>query len=404
MASAEETSYLNEKESSSEGLGSESESPRRGKKHQYFGLESTLVEKLEYHVQKYIHNFLIQLTRREIRGAYDVAVATTNMFLVVVKAWRWTTARELMQLVHELGHITSAAQPLELTIGNTTRRVLFIVREAYVEKDQWLKMKQEKSEGRAPSLSASVGEESFARRLYKLFEESDEQDDYSKPYNVKDVVVTEITDLVTELAELYKSVADQAQEHIHANEVIMTFGKSRTVEEFLKAAASFRSFEVFVAESAPSCWGREQAVRLAQAGINTTLIPDSAIFAMMSRVNKVIIPTHSVMANGGLVALTGTHMLALAAKHHSVPVIVCAGLYKLCPLYPFDQDSFNELNTPNAILPFDEVESNVEVFNPSYDYVPPELVELFVTNTGGHAPSYIYRLLSHYYHLEDYHW
>lgn len=45
--------------------------------------------------------------------------------------------------------------------------------------------------------------------------------------------------------------------------------------------------------------GHDLATRLSAVGINTTLIPDSAIFAMMSRVNKVVIGTHSVMANGG---------------------------------------------------------------------------------------------------------
>ena len=40
----------------------------------------------------------------------------------------------------------------------------------------------------------------------------------------------------------------------------------------------------------------------------------------MSRVNKVIIGTDRVLANGGLMAVSGTHALALAAKHHSVPV------------------------------------------------------------------------------------
>lgn len=67
--------------------------------------------------------------------------------------------------------------------------------------------------------------------------------------------------------------------------------------------------------------GHKLAADLATANIATTLIPDSAIFAMMARVNKVIIGTHSVMANGGLKAVCGTHTLALAAKHYSVPVI-----------------------------------------------------------------------------------
>ncbi len=75
------------------------------------------------------------------------------------------------------------------------------------------------------------------------------------------------------------------------------------------------------------------ATSLAKAGIETTVITDSAVFAMMSRVNKVIIGTHTVMANGGLKAINGSHTIALAAKHHSVPLIVCAPMFKLSPQY-----------------------------------------------------------------------
>jgi translation initiation factor eIF-2B subunit beta len=44
----------------------------------------------------------------------------------------------------------------------------------------------------------------------------------------------------------------------------------------------------------------------------------------------------------------------------------------------------------------------LEVHNPAYDYIPPNLVSLFVTDTGGYTPSYVYRLLSEYYSREDY--
>ncbi len=40
--------------------------------------------------------------------------------------------------------------------------------------------------------------------------------------------------------------------------------------------------------------------------------------------------------------------------------------------------------------------------NPVFDYVPPELISLFVTDTGGYTPSYVYRLLAEYYSREDY--
>ena len=48
-----------------------------------------------------------------------------------------------------------------------------------------------------------------------------------------------------------------------------------------------RKFEVIIAESAPSYQGQELATKLAKEGIETTLITDSAVFAIMSRVNKV---------------------------------------------------------------------------------------------------------------------
>jgi translation initiation factor eIF-2B subunit beta len=47
----------------------------------------------------------------------------------------------------------------------------------------------------------------------------------------------------------------QAIQHIHSNEVIMTFGLSKTVAEFLIAAARKRKFDVIVAQSAPSYTG-----------------------------------------------------------------------------------------------------------------------------------------------------
>ena len=45
---------------------------------------------------------------------------------------------------------------------------------------------------------------------------------------------------------------------------------------------------------------------------------------------------------------------------------------------------------------------HVHIPNPMFDYVPSELISLFVTDTGGYTPSYIYRLLAEYYTREDY--
>lgn len=43
----------------------------------------------------------------------------------------------------------------------------------------------------------------------------------------------------------------------------------------------------------------------------------------------------------------------------------------------------------------------VDTVNPYFDYIAPEYVSLYLTNVGGHAPSYIYRLLSENYDADD---
>ena len=47
---------------------------------------------------------------------------------------------------------------------------------------------------------------------------------------------------------------------------------------------------------------------MAEAGISTTLIADAAVFAIMARVNKVIVGAHCVIANGGLIAAAGSRL------------------------------------------------------------------------------------------------
>lgn len=49
------------------------------------------------------------------------------------------------------------------------------------------------------------------------------------------------------------NIASQASEHIHSNETILTIGRSKTVEKFLKTAAKNRKFQVIVVEAGATC-------------------------------------------------------------------------------------------------------------------------------------------------------
>lgn len=248
-----------------------------------------------------------------------------------------------------------------------------------------------------------VSNKLYESKILSSLESSESSVDYNLPFNIKSKVIEAMDELEEELSDNYRDINEFAIQQIHADEVIMTMGFSKTVDEFLKSAARKRKFQVYVTETAPSFRGHAAAKSLIAAGIHTTIITDSAVFAMMPRVNKVIIGAHAVVANGGLVAQSGCHTLCLAAKVHSVPVIVCAGIYKLCPLFLDEGVLFNHLGAPNEVIKFEGTEffDNITVLNPIFDFVPPKLIDLLITNAGGHSPDYLYRMLADYYSQED---
>jgi translation initiation factor eIF-2B subunit beta len=103
----------------------------------------------------------------------------------------------------------------------------------------------------------------------------------------------------------------------------------------------------------------------------------------MSRVNKIILGAHAILANGGMFAITGTLLAAKAARAHSTPVVVCAGQFKLTPLWNlYHNYGALDFGDPGQVLRFEEGDllNEVDVVNPYYDYVPPELVDAFITN------------------------
>ncbi|KAL1985097.1 hypothetical protein VTN96DRAFT_8226 [Rasamsonia emersonii] len=240
--------------------------------------------------------------------------------------------------------------------------------------------------------------------------------------DVRAEVLDGIGEIIDELGQVDDQIAGYALEHIHSNEVILTHTSSSTVQKFLLKAAAKRKFTVIIAESYPNNHeatharvtgnkeGDEENMStesfqkpLIALGITVILIPDSAVFAIMSRVNKVILGTHSVLANGGLVAAAGTRVIARAAKVHQTPVVVVSGIYKLSPVYPFDYESLIEHGDPSKVIGYEDGDlvDKIDVENPLYDYVPAELIDLYITNLGGHAPSYLYRIVSDHYRKED---
>eukprot|EP00548_Thalassiothrix_antarctica_P020893 CAMPEP_0194186340 /NCGR_PEP_ID=MMETSP0154-20130528/46773_1 /TAXON_ID=1049557 /ORGANISM="Thalassiothrix antarctica, Strain L6-D1" /LENGTH=397 /DNA_ID=CAMNT_0038905361 /DNA_START=9 /DNA_END=1202 /DNA_ORIENTATION=+ len=339
-----------------------------------------------------------------------LATRTIELLKILIGSTRWKNAAELLLLLRGIGReLHAVGGSREPAIGNIVRRIMAAVREEAMNTDT---ATSQHSTNR-PSMQSILWANPQPTRSSKSSVNShfDDRDlppiFYTERPEFKQTIMEAIQEIILDLEDTHKNINEQALSYIHADEVILTYGKSRTIERFLMAAfAKKRNFQVVVCEGAPNMGGHKMAKSLSEAGIDTIVVNDSATFAVMARVNKVLLPAHAVLANGGLITSSGCNMVALAANNMSIPVVCIVGMFKLCPMYPHEgQDTLQDMVSPSSVISLNELGNPlmkaVKFLNPVHDYIAPELVNLYVTNVGAFQPSYIYRLLAENYHSDD---
>eukprot|EP00804_Cyclotella_cryptica_P010816 CCRYP_008747-RA/>CCRYP_008747-RA protein AED:0.02 eAED:0.02 QI:224/1/1/1/1/1/2/355/440 len=281
-----------------------------------------------------------------------VTTRTVELLRAIIGPTRWKTAAQLLTLLRGLGNELHAAGGYrEPAIGNVVRRIMYAVRdeadrvsiptssgvddmEKIDELTEHVSSKLRVSAGKELSLASMLwahpqhvtmkhsrqqsGDYSDRLRSDSMGSESggnatssiDGWDAngaiypphfYSRRDDLRQSVMEAIQEMMSELEDLHKNINEQATQHIHAGEIILTYALSKTVELFLKAAAAKkRKFQVIVCEGAPHFGGHSMAKSLAEAGIDTTVIHDAATFAIMARVNKVLLPAHAVLVSAFL--------------------------------------------------------------------------------------------------------
>lgn len=381
-----------------------------------------------------VDSVVARLRRRKLCGSFPVATETALLCRQVVSTYRWTHIEQLLVYLKQVGKNLFEAQPREFTSGNIVRRVLKMIREVYAdsmaglfddEDDMTLKHDHGTSSPTGgshqhrgtlsvdPSTSIHsamlnlLGRPDSSAPIRLSNQERTNLDAVSAGTNLRPAIIAGIQDLLDELTRVYKDIGPHSLNQIHSSEIILTHGSSKTVSSFLKHAAESRKFTVIVTESFPNGLegSYEMAEELSAAGITTIVAPDTAVFGLMSRVNKVIMGTHAVLQNGGLLAASGAKQVALAARVHATPVVIVTGVYKMTPFYPYDHENLIELISPEKVSAFKDVLKNndsVDILNPYYDYVEPELVALYITNLGAHAPTTLHRVMAENYDNEDY--
>lgn len=387
-------------------------------------------EKLSFEpeINELINKFLQSLktnSQPTSRSSYTISLETLNVLKKFIGFMKFHTTEEFMNNLKKLdllmegnikpkGIIGSTVLKKEFCCGNMIRRVIFMLREEINNYNSSMKQNHDAEDN---SASKPVG--SMFDLLARLPKEqaASSFNTKVKKFDIRATAINIIRELTDEVKNIDEQIFQIGVDLIHDNEILLIpTPDSKTILNFLinvKKDKNWkkRNFTCIITESYPNNLEKAQkfALKLSDLGIDTIIIPDSMVFAVMNKIGKVIIGCKQIFSNGSaIVSSTGVQTVVQCAKEFRVPIIVMAGLYKLSSISPFDiKENYLEVGgskLTGSLLPKqhqvvgDEGDySRLIMVNNINDFIAAEFIDIIITNTGAYSPSFMYRVVADNY-------
>lgn len=169
---------------------------------------------------------------------------------------------------------------------------------------------------------------------------------------------------------------------------LATAGYGTALGVFRAASEAGKKIKVYADETRPRLQGaRLTAFELSADGFDVTVITDSMAAFLMSRrkIDAVVTGADRIAANGDTANKIGTYSLAVSARYHGVPFYIAA------PLSTFDIKCASGADIPIEYRDGSEVREicgtsilpdGTDVWNPSFDVTPAELITGIITERG----------------------
>ena len=191
-----------------------------------------------------------------------------------------------------------------------------------------------------------------------------------------------------------KLIGEIGAKRIKDGDVIMTTCNSKVALSVIKTAfRQGKDFKVYATESRPWRQGILTVTELAEEGIDTTLIIDSAVRSVMKKVNEVFVGADTITSHGALINKIGTSQLALAANEARAQFYVCSETYKFSPMTLFGDRVTIEERDVSEIVKEGEIPACVKVFNPVFDSTPAKYIDAIITELGMMSPGSVYDVM-----------
>lgn len=235
--------------------------------------------------------------------------------------------------------------------------------------------------------------------LVTLVEEGEQQDIPEMLYREACAIFDEDARLCAQIAAHGAALIQDGESVLtHCNTgALATAGVGTAMGAIRRAWEVGRLRHVYIDETRPLLQGgRLTAWECMRLGIPCTLITDSmaALVLRDGRAQRVLVGADRIARNGDSANKVGTYGLAVAARHHGVPLHVAAPYSTVDPACPDGAAIPIEERDPAEVrgVAFAGAEARwappgARVWNPAFDVTPARLITSLITDRGVFAPD-----------------
>lgn len=207
----------------------------------------------------------------------------------------------------------------------------------------------------------------------------------------RESLVSRAEEFISWVENAQRRIAEIGEKRIKDGSTILTHcNSSAAIAVIKKAHEAGKRIEVFATESRPRWQGHITARQLIEAGVEVTLIVDSAVRFFINEVDCVIVGADTITANGALINKIGTSQVALCAKEARVPFMVAAETFKFSPKTLFGDLVQIEERSAEEVAPKELLDLGVKVRNPAFDVTPRSYIDVIITEIGAIPPEMAY--------------
>ena len=237
-------------------------------------------------------------------------------------------------------------------------------------------------------LFATRETEPFMRNAIRYIECKLRQDDWSNIQELREMIQSLSDELFDEFYASRRHTAEVGSRRILPGFTVLTHCHSSAVTmSLIRAADRGVDFRVICTETRPRYQGRITARELLEAGIETTMIVDSAVRAFMKKAELVLVGSDAITSEGNVINKIGSSMVALAAQESRIPFYVVSELLKFDPqTIHGDYEAIEERDSaeiwPNA-------PEGLKIRNPAFDVIRRDHIHGIICEEGIISPHSI---------------